>query len=48
MDTMLKYSIMVLMMTMNGWVNLVLAGGMMIGYAVFLMSREIKQLKTKR
>ena len=42
-NMLLKYSIMILMMTMNGWVNIVLAFGMMTGYAVFLMNAESKR-----
>lgn len=38
----LKYSIMFLMMTMNGWVNIVLAFGMMAGYMTFRMSADCK------
>lgn len=42
LTTTLRYSIMILMMTMNGWVNLVLALGMMFGYVTFLVDDERK------
>lgn len=42
LDTLLRYSVMVLMMTMNGWVNIVIALGMMVGYMAFGMDKEGK------
>ena len=45
--TTLRYSIMILMMTMNGWVNLTLATGTMIGWIVFMMDQEVKSISKK-
>ena len=43
-----KYSIMFLIMTMNGWVNLVLALGMMSGYVAFMLKRDCKRGVSKK
>ena len=43
LNMLLRYSIMILMMTMNGWVNIILALGMMTGYALFLMNADCKK-----
>jgi hypothetical protein len=37
LDILVKYTIMLLMMTMNGWVNLIIAFGMVLGYIIFLI-----------
>lgn len=41
-----KYSIMLLMMTMNGWVNLIIVFGMVLGYVIFLMNNECRNIIT--
>lgn len=43
----LKYSVMVIMMTMNGWVNIVLAFGMMFGYIAFILNIDCKAMAPK-
>ena len=44
LDVFLKYSIMLLMMTMNGWINLIIALGMVLGYIVFMIDNECRNV----